>query len=215
MLSIFKSTCFSYKHTHTCCHLEHKQIKKVPARSGRGTPPTKMVFLGSRGWDPSITKSLSFRFQGRIWTCCTQIIEVAGLRINSWLHQKLLFESNEHLNRGNATDRFVFNGGAGDAQIEFTVLLDAGVDQSLHGAFILEQQEGVACIKQQGLFELLRPHTQKLFIIWHNPAGTECADYWDHDTLLLFTYSNNKKNNAARRIWLTKASDNKKTEPQM
>jgi len=42
-----------------------------PARRGRGTPPTKMVFLGSRGWEPSITKSLSFRFHGRIWTCWT------------------------------------------------------------------------------------------------------------------------------------------------
>lgn len=31
-----------------------------------------MVFLGSRGWDPSITKSLSFRFQGRIWTYQTK-----------------------------------------------------------------------------------------------------------------------------------------------
>lgn len=45
------------------------------------------------------------------------------------------------------TDRLVFNGGAGYAEIQFTVLLYAGVDQSLHGAFILEQQEGVACIK--------------------------------------------------------------------
>lgn len=40
----------------------------VPARRGRGTPPTNIVFLGSNGWEPSITKSLSFRFQGLIWT---------------------------------------------------------------------------------------------------------------------------------------------------
>lgn len=39
------------------------------ALSGRGTPPTKIVFLGSRGWEPSITKSESFRFHGLIWTC--------------------------------------------------------------------------------------------------------------------------------------------------
>lgn len=41
---------------------------KVPALSGRGTPPTKMVLRGSSGWEPSITKSLSLRFHGRIWT---------------------------------------------------------------------------------------------------------------------------------------------------
>ena len=40
----------------------------VLALRGRGTPPTKMVLRGSRGWDPSITKSLSLRFQGRICT---------------------------------------------------------------------------------------------------------------------------------------------------
>lgn len=39
-----------------------------PARRGRGTPPTKIVFLGSKGWEPSITKSLSLRFHGRICT---------------------------------------------------------------------------------------------------------------------------------------------------
>lgn len=41
----------------------------LPARRGRGTPPTKMVLRGSSGWEPSMTKSLSLRFQGRIWTC--------------------------------------------------------------------------------------------------------------------------------------------------
>lgn len=59
---------------------------RIPARSGRGTPPTKMVFLGSRGWDPSITKSLSFRFHGRIWTCHTQNQHVSSLEINCTMH---------------------------------------------------------------------------------------------------------------------------------
>lgn len=40
----------------------------LPALNGLGTPPTKIVFRGSKGWDPSITKSLSLKFQGRIWT---------------------------------------------------------------------------------------------------------------------------------------------------
>lgn len=61
----------------SCCKKKGAWIKRqkskrqLPARSGRGTPPTNMVFRGSRGWEPSITKSLSFRFQGRIWTCHT------------------------------------------------------------------------------------------------------------------------------------------------
>jgi len=38
----------------------------VPARSGLGTPPTNMVFRGSSGWDPSITKSESAKFHGLI-----------------------------------------------------------------------------------------------------------------------------------------------------
>lgn len=42
--------------------------KVLPALRGRGTPPTKMVLRGSRGCEPSITKSLSLRFHGRIWT---------------------------------------------------------------------------------------------------------------------------------------------------
>lgn len=50
-------------------YIDHRTHRQVPARRGRGTPPTKMVFLGSKGWEPSITKSLSFRFHGRIWTC--------------------------------------------------------------------------------------------------------------------------------------------------
>lgn len=45
------------------------------------------------------------------------------------------------------TDRLVFDGGAGHTEVQLAVLLDAGVDQSLHRALVLEQQEGVACAK--------------------------------------------------------------------
>jgi len=41
-----------------------------------------MVFLGSRGWDPSITKSLSFRFHGRIWTCHPQSQQVFSMLVS-------------------------------------------------------------------------------------------------------------------------------------
>lgn len=45
------------------------------------------------------------------------------------------------------TDRLVFDGGTGDAQVQLAILFDAGVDQSLHRALILEEQEGVTCAK--------------------------------------------------------------------
>ncbi len=48
---------------------EARSVLHVPARRGLGTPPTKMVLRGSSGWEPSITKSASLRFHGRIWTC--------------------------------------------------------------------------------------------------------------------------------------------------
>lgn len=41
------------------------------------------------------------------------------------------------------THRFVFDGGTGHTQVEFSILLDAGVDQGLNGGLFLEQQEGV------------------------------------------------------------------------
>lgn len=50
-----------------------------------------------------------------------------------------------------ATDRLVFDGGAGHAEVQLAVLFDAGIDQSLHGAFILEQQEGVTCGKHSAV----------------------------------------------------------------
>lgn len=43
------------------------------------------------------------------------------------------------------THRLVLDGGAGDAQVQLAVLLDAGVDQSLDRALVLEEQERVAC----------------------------------------------------------------------
>ncbi len=41
---------------------------ELPARSGLGTPPTNIVLRGSSGCEPSITKSASLKFHGRIWT---------------------------------------------------------------------------------------------------------------------------------------------------
>ena len=38
----------------------------------------------------------------------------------------------------------VLDGGAGHAEVQLAVLLDAGVDQRLDGGLLLEQQEGVA-----------------------------------------------------------------------
>lgn len=53
------------------------------------------------------------------------------------------------------TDWLVFDGGAGHAKVELAVLLNAGIDQSLHGALILEQQEGVSCTKTASLLMLV------------------------------------------------------------
>ena len=41
------------------------------------------------------------------------------------------------------THRLVLYGRAGDAQVQLAVLLDAGVDESLNRALVLEEQEGV------------------------------------------------------------------------
>lgn len=48
-----------------------------------------------------------------------------------------------------ATYRFVFDGGTGYTQVEFAILLDAGVDQGLNRSLFLEQQEGVAWREEQ------------------------------------------------------------------
>lgn len=53
-------------------------------------------------------------------------------------------------------DRLVFDGGAGHAEVQLAVLFDAGIDQSLHGALVLEQQEGVSCRDTAALLMLLR-----------------------------------------------------------
>ena len=45
-----------------------------PAFRGLGTPPTKTVFLGSRGSVASRTKSASLSFHGRIWTGLSLIV---------------------------------------------------------------------------------------------------------------------------------------------
>lgn len=158
--------------------LQKKKKKKysiswLPARRGRGTPPTKMVLRGSRGWEPSMTKSLSLRFQGRIWTCgkeegkiwssCVLLHEFSvcwkcgSLEDN---HRKYWPQDpppEKKPSKNNdipinlictsfsfAAHRFVFDGGTGDTQVELAILLDAGVDQSLNRGLFLEEQEGVA-----------------------------------------------------------------------
>lgn len=45
------------------------------------------------------------------------------------------------------TDRLVFDGRTGHTEVKLAILLDAGIDQSLHRALVLEEQEGVACTK--------------------------------------------------------------------
>lgn len=99
------------------------------------------------------------------------------------------------------TDRLVFNGGAGHAEIQFAVLLYAGVDQSLHGAFILEQQEGVACIKHSRVIGADQA-TKKLTVFLEFNVLIIVI------TLLLFCCSK-KKIQETLQIWLTK------TEPQL
>lgn len=47
------------------------------------------------------------------------------------------------------THWFVFDGGTGDTQVEFAVLLDAGVNQSLDRGLLLEEQEGVSWKRRQ------------------------------------------------------------------
>ena len=57
---------------------------RAPARSGRGTPPTNIVFLGSSAWEPSITKSESPRLHGRIWTWAS--IQQHTCRYHTWTY---------------------------------------------------------------------------------------------------------------------------------
>lgn len=47
------------------------------------------------------------------------------------------------------THWFVFNGGTGDAQIEFSIFLNAGINESLNWTFFLEKQEGVTFLRKR------------------------------------------------------------------
>lgn len=47
------------------------------------------------------------------------------------------------------THRLVFDSGTGDTQVKFTILLNAGINQRLDRALILEQQE---CISWKKLY---------------------------------------------------------------
>lgn len=44
-----------------------------------------------------------------------------------------------------STDRLVFDGGAGHTQVKLAIFFDAGINQSLHRALVLKQQEGIPC----------------------------------------------------------------------
>lgn len=190
-------------------YIDHRTHRQVPARRGRGTPPTKMVFLGSKGWEPSITKSLSFRFHGRIWTCkypeekklpfalspgllcglgTWKLLAAYMVWISTFLQFSLHSENwtvhktctsavlsqeiphfdkqnkcsstelvQEHLRQvrwitcthrssltGKQTHRLVFDGGAGDTEVQLAILLNAGINQSLHRALVLKQQESIS-----------------------------------------------------------------------
>ena len=50
----------------------------IPALKGLGTPPTNIVFLGSNGCDPSITKSASAKFQGLIKWERSRIVNISN-----------------------------------------------------------------------------------------------------------------------------------------
>lgn len=62
------------------------------------------------------------------------------------------------------TDRLVFDGGAGHTEVQLAVLLDAGIDQGLHRALVLEQQEGVACAKRSEVTEAARPSQVEQYV---------------------------------------------------
>lgn len=82
-----------------------------------------------------MTKSLSLRFQGRIWTFAKwKKITLSCSFTRVGLHSK-------HLD---VAHWFVFDGGTGHTQVELAVLLHAGVDQGLDRGLLLEEQEGVA-----------------------------------------------------------------------
>ena len=64
----------------------------LPAFSGLGTPPTKTVFLGSKGSDASKTKSASLNLQGLIWTGLSFIVGLETHKYNlssSWIHASI------------------------------------------------------------------------------------------------------------------------------
>lgn len=73
------------------------------------------------------------------------------------------------------THRLVFDGGAGDAQVQLPVLLDAGVDEGLDRALVLEQQERISCKRAATRYkhagrswrdETLRPNRFQLTFGW-------------------------------------------------
>lgn len=78
--------------------------------------------------DASSTKSASLSRQGRICTCAVR--------------------GGERRNGRRKTNRLVFDCGARDAEVEFVVLIDAGIDQRLHRALLLKQQERVTCTQR-------------------------------------------------------------------
>lgn len=71
------------------------------------------------------------------------------------------------------THRFVFDGGAGDTQVQFAVLLDAGIDQGLNRTLVLEQQECVPYTRiRRWSDECTQKHKLKtLKRMFHSPFG--------------------------------------------
>lgn len=158
---------------------DHGNIWKPnkPARRGRGTPPTKIVFLGSRGWEPSITKSLSFKFQGRIWTwrhtvnireslachvpfskhrwnLAETMFQLSGLYLTlkcSTAFSQLVKSQKQQTYSLSVSYRLIFDCRARDTEIELPILFHTSVYQCLDRALVLKQKERITCRKTGAL----------------------------------------------------------------
>lgn len=72
----------NWKSSMTQIILSKKKINiNLPALRGRGTPPTKTVFLGSNGMEASSTKSASLNLHGLI---CTGLSLIVGLETHKY-----------------------------------------------------------------------------------------------------------------------------------
>ena len=77
----------------------------------------------------------------------------------------MLTVSFDNMDNQYLTHRLVFDGGTGDTQVQFAVLLNAGIDQSLNRALVLKQQECISWkVSTYGRMSL---HILKLLQIQH------------------------------------------------